>query len=69
MLTCIIGWPSPEHRTNGNDGDMSWKQLRELGVWNQLRIYDGVEGFMLRLLTSAGGVRHSMRSQVAITDR
>jgi Methyltransferase domain len=51
------GWPSPEHRTHGDDGDKSWQRLREIGVWNQLRLYDGVEGFMLRLLTVAGGVR------------
>jgi hypothetical protein len=50
------GWPSQEHRTHGNDGDMHWKRLRELGVWNQLRLIDGIEGFMIRLLTVAGGV-------------
>jgi len=49
------GWPSPEHRTHGDDGDKSWRRLRELGVWNQLRLYDGIEGFMIRLLTVAGG--------------
>lgn len=53
------GWPSPEHRTHGDDGDKSWQRLREIGVWNQLRLYDGVEGFMLRLLTVAGGVSSS----------
>lgn len=53
------GWPSPEHRTHGNDGNMTWKQLREIGVWNQLRLYDGIEGFMIRLLTVAGGVCRS----------
>jgi hypothetical protein len=50
------GWPSPEYRTHGDDGEKSWQRLREIGVWNQLRLYDGVEGFMLRLLTVAGGV-------------
>jgi SAM-dependent methyltransferase len=29
---------------------------REIGRWNQLRLHDGVEGFMLRLLTNALGV-------------
>lgn len=53
------GWPNPVHRTHGDDGDKPWKRLREIGVWNQLRLYDGVEGFMLRLLTVAGGVRPS----------
>lgn len=49
-------WPSPDFRTNGNDGGKSWQSLRDLGRWNQLRLYYGVEGFMLRLLTSTGGV-------------
>lgn len=49
------GWPSPEHRTHGDDGDKNWRRLRELGVWNQLRLHDGIEGFMIRLLTVAGG--------------
>ncbi|KAI9655505.1 MAG: hypothetical protein M1821_005298 [Bathelium mastoideum] len=31
-------------------------KLRELGMWNQLRMMDGVEGFMLRLLTGPGGM-------------
>lgn len=57
------GWPSPEHRTHGNDGDMTWKELRKVGVWNQLRLYDGVEGFMMRLLTVAGGWSYE-RAQV-----
>jgi SAM-dependent methyltransferase len=30
--------------------------LKEIGRWNQLRLHDGVESFMLRLLTSVGGV-------------
>ena len=50
------GWPSPSHRTGGNDGNKSWKRLRELGLWNQFRLHDGVEGFMIRLLTTVGGV-------------
>jgi SAM-dependent methyltransferase len=29
---------------------------REIGRWNQLRLFDGVEGFMLRLLTGPGEV-------------
>jgi hypothetical protein len=49
-------WPSPECRTRGNDGGKSWRQLRSLGRWNQLRIHNGVEGFMLRLLTTVAGV-------------
>ena len=48
----INAWPSPESRTEGNDAGMSWQTLRKLGVWNQLRMYYGVEGFMLRLLTN-----------------
>jgi SAM-dependent methyltransferase len=31
-------------------------KLRELGRWNQLRLYDGIEGMMIRMLTNAGGV-------------
>ena len=50
------GWPSPEFRTHGDDGEKHWRRLRELGLWNQLRLYDGVEGFMIRLLTVVGGV-------------
>jgi len=53
------GWPSPEFRTHGNDGGKSWKRLREIGVWNQVRLYDGVESFMLRLLTTVNGVRYA----------
>jgi len=30
-------------------------KMKELGRWNQLRLHDGVESFMLRLLTNAGG--------------
>jgi hypothetical protein len=50
------GWPSPEHRTHGDHGDKSWQTLRAIGVWNQLRLYDGVEDSMPRLLIVAGGV-------------
>lgn len=35
-----------------------WSQdpkMRELGKWNQLRLHEGIEGMMLRLLTQAGG--------------
>jgi hypothetical protein len=52
----VNDWPSPAFRTDGNDGGKSWQRLRELGRWNQLRLYYGVEGFMLRLLTTTGGV-------------
>lgn len=31
------------------------KKLKELGRWNQLRLHEGIEGFMLRLLTQVGG--------------
>jgi len=34
-------------------------KLRELGQWNQLRLYDGIEGMMIRMLTNAGGVSTS----------
>lgn len=34
-------------------------KLKEIGRWNQLRLHDGVESFMLRLLTTAKGVSHS----------
>jgi Methyltransferase domain len=30
---------------------------REIGRWNQLRLFNGIEGFMLRLLTGPGDVR------------
>ncbi|KAF2452688.1 S-adenosyl-L-methionine-dependent methyltransferase [Lineolata rhizophorae] len=30
-------------------------RMKELGKWNQLRLHDGIEGFMLRLLTGPGG--------------
>jgi hypothetical protein len=49
--------PSPEYQLHDHDGSKDWRRQREIGVWNQLRLYDGVEGFMLRLLTVAGGVR------------
>ncbi|KAK2747150.1 hypothetical protein FQN57_002407 [Myotisia sp. PD_48] len=31
------------------------RKLRDLGRWNQVRLHDGVEGYMLRLLTAALG--------------
>lgn len=38
------------------------KKLKELGMWNQLRVYNGLEDFALRLLTTYGGVRlHCLR--------
>lgn len=52
----VNGWPSPKHRTHGHDGDKSWQKLRELGIWNQLRLHDGIESFMIRLLTTVGCV-------------
>jgi hypothetical protein len=39
----VNGWPKEE-------------KLKNIGRWNQLRLMDGVEGFMLRLLTQIGGV-------------
>jgi hypothetical protein len=32
------------------------KKLKELGMWNQLRVFNGVEDFMLRPLTQTMGV-------------
>jgi hypothetical protein len=52
----INSWPSPEFRTDGTDGGKSWEKLREFGIWNQLRLHHGLEGFMIRLLTTVGGV-------------
>lgn len=37
------GWPKKNHK------------LRNIGRWNQLRLHNGIEGFMLRLLTNVGG--------------
>jgi hypothetical protein len=31
-------------------------KLKELGMWNQLRLFNGVEDFMLRPLTKTAGV-------------
>jgi len=31
------------------------RKLKNLGRWNQLRLHEGIEGFMLRLLTQVGG--------------
>lgn len=39
--------PNRDHRWSSDP------KLRELGCWNQLRLRDGIEGFMLRLLTTA----------------
>jgi len=41
------------------------RKLREIGRWNQLRLSNGVESFMLRLLTAIGGVseaKHTLRA-------
>lgn len=38
------GWPKKNEK------------MKNIGRWNQLRLMDGVEGFMLRLLTQVGGV-------------
>ncbi|KAL6159505.1 hypothetical protein ACJQWK_05816 [Exserohilum turcicum] len=40
-------WPMNGWPTNA--------KLKNIGRWNQLRLMDGVEGFMLRLLTQVGG--------------
>jgi hypothetical protein len=32
------------------------RKLKELGMWNQLRLFNGVEDYMLRLLTQTVGV-------------
>jgi hypothetical protein len=40
------GWPITDQKA------------RNIGRWNQLRLMDGVEGFMLRLLTQVGGVSY-----------
>jgi len=48
------GWPQDE-------------KSRELGLWNQLRLYDGVEGFMLRLLTNVGGFSYE-RAQLFLAE-
>lgn len=31
------------------------KKMKDIGRWNQLRLHEGIEGFMLRLLTQVGG--------------
>ncbi|KAF2281277.1 S-adenosyl-L-methionine-dependent methyltransferase [Westerdykella ornata] len=31
------------------------KKLKNIGRWNQLRLHEGIEGFMIRLLTQVGG--------------
>lgn len=45
-------WPM-----NGWDSD---PRQKEIGRWNQLRLHDGIEGYMLRLLTTVLGVRFLM---------
>jgi SAM-dependent methyltransferase len=46
------------------------KKQRAIGMWNQLRLYEGIEGFMLRLLTGPGDVSllyhsgHEIRANV-----
>lgn len=48
----------------------SWspdRKLHELGRWNQYRLHDGVEGFMLRLLTSTLQWRYE-QAQVFLAD-
>ncbi|KAF1951808.1 S-adenosyl-L-methionine-dependent methyltransferase [Byssothecium circinans] len=38
------------------NGSPAWKgKEREVGRWNQLRLHEGIEGFMIRLLTQVGG--------------
>lgn len=32
------------------------KKQKNIGRWNQLRLHEGIEGFMIRLLTQVGGV-------------
>jgi len=39
----INGWPQD-------------RKLKNIGRWNQLRLHEGIEGYMLRLLTQIGGV-------------
>lgn len=53
-------WPM-----NGYSHD---KKLKELGRWNQLRLHEGIEGFMMRLLTMVGGVRHPRATFESRTD-
>jgi SAM-dependent methyltransferase len=42
-------------------------KLKEIGRWNQLRLHSGIEGFMLRLLTSVGGWPYD-RSQLFLAE-
>jgi hypothetical protein len=44
-------------------------KLRELGMWNQLRLYDGIEGMMIRMLTHAGGVGCSLFDPSLLSER
>lgn len=43
------------------NGWSSDPRQKEIGRWNQLRLHDGIEGFMLRLLTTVLGVRTFMQ--------
>lgn len=36
------------------------KKEKDIGRWNQLRLHEGIEGFMIRLLTQIGGVSHRL---------
>ena len=44
----IGGWPKD-------------RRLRELGLWNAVRLDTGIEGYVMRLFTQAGGVSHALR--------
>jgi len=43
------------------------RKQREIGRWNQLRLHNGIEGFMLRLLTAIGGWSYE-RSQLFLAE-
>lgn len=53
-------WPM-----NGWSSDPKHK---DIGRWNQLRLHDGVEGFMLRLLTTVLGVRRLALPNISAMD-
>ncbi len=48
VVVCNYKWPM--------NGWPKESKSKNIGRWNQLRLMDGVEGFMLRLLTQVGGV-------------
>jgi hypothetical protein len=50
------GWPKEE-------------TMKNIGRWNQLRLMDGVEGFMLRLLTQVGQVSILPRMRIEMDVR